>query len=215
MKERLTLEERYKFLRKINKSYQKAGKKEKGRILNIGSKITGLHRKRLIFLLNKKRWSIKKKIRKGRIISSVYKHDKRLLRLLINLWRLSFFSCGKLLKSQIQILISFYEMEYGEIEREIKLKLLSISSSTIDRLLKEEKKKQDLRNLKERLYLKNKDKFLENLIPIKTHIEWDFSSYTSGNLQIDLVSHDGGNPKGDFIQTLTMVDYKTGFALLF
>jgi len=105
-------------------------------------------------------------------------------------------------------------MEYGEIEREIKLKLLSISSSTIDRLLKQEKKKQDLRNLKEKAYFKNKDKFLENLIPIKTHIEWDFSSYTPGNLQIDLVSHDGGNPKGDFIQTLTMVDYKTGFIVL-
>ena len=100
-------------------------------------------------------------------------------------------------------------------EREIKLKLLSISPATIDRLLKQERKKQDLRNLKERSYLKNKDKFLGNLIPIKTHLEWDFSSYTPGNLQIDLVSHDGGNPKGDFIQTLTMVDYKTGFALLF
>jgi hypothetical protein len=45
MKEKLTLEERYKFLRKIKKSYQKAGKKEKGRILNMVKKITGLHRK--------------------------------------------------------------------------------------------------------------------------------------------------------------------------
>ena len=85
---------------------------------------------------------------------------------------------------------------------------MTISSSTIDRLLKQEKKKQDLRNFKERSYLKNKDKFLENLIPIKTHIEWDFSSYAPGNLQIDLVSHDGGISKGDFIQTLTIVDYE-------
>ena len=38
MKEKLTLEERYKFLRKIKKSYQKAGKKEKGRILNMVKK---------------------------------------------------------------------------------------------------------------------------------------------------------------------------------
>jgi len=214
MREKLTLEERYKFLRKINKSYQKVGKKEKGRILNMVSKITGLHRKRLIFLLNKKVLSLKNIVRKGRSISSTYKYDKKVLIYLVKFWKLSFFSCGKLLKPQIKILVDFYEKEYGEIEEETKLKLLTVSSSTIDRLLKEEKKKQDLRNLKERTYLKNKDKFLENLIPIKTHLEWDFTSYTQGNLQIDLVSHDGGNPKGDFIQTLTMVDYKTGFIVL-
>jgi hypothetical protein len=214
MKEKLTLEERYKFLRKIKKSYQKAGKKEKGRILNMVKKITGLHRKRLIFLLNKKTVSLKKIVRKGRSIFSPYKYDKKLLTYLVKFWNLSFFSCGKLLKPQIKILVDFYEKEYGEIDKETKLKLLTISSSTIDRLLKQEKKKQDLKNFKERSYLKNKDKFLENLIPIKTHIEWDFSSYAPGNLQIDLVSHDGGISKGDFIQTLTIVDYKTGFIVL-
>jgi Integrase core domain. len=214
MKEKLTLEERYKFLRKIKKSYQKAGKKEKGRILNMVKKITGLHRKRLVFLLNKKTVSLKKIVRKGRSIFSPYKYDKKLLTYLVKLWKLSFFSCGKLLKPQIKILVDFYEKEYGEIDKETKLKLLTISSSTIDRLLKQEKKKQDLKNFKERTYFKNKDKFLENLIPIKTHIEWDFSSYASGHLQIDLVSHDGGISKGDFIQTLTIVDYKTGFIVL-
>lgn len=214
MKEKLTLEERYKFLRKIKKSYQKAGKKEKGRILNMVKKITGLHRKRLVFLLNKKTVSLKKIVRKGRSIFSPYKYDKKLLTYLVKFWKLSFFSCGKLLKPQIKILVDFYEKEYGEINKETKLKLLTISSSTIDRLLKQEKKKQDLKNFKERTYFKNKDKFLENLIPIKTHIEWDFSSYAPGNLQIDLVSHDGGISKGDFIQTLTIVDYKTGFIVL-
>jgi len=83
MKEKLTLEERYKFLRKIKKSYQKAGKKEKGRILNMVKKITGLHRKRLVFLLNKKTVSLKKIVRKGRSIFSPYKYDKKLLTYLV------------------------------------------------------------------------------------------------------------------------------------
>ncbi|MFN4197289.1 MAG: transposase family protein, partial [Caldimicrobium sp.] len=105
--------------------------------------------------------------------------------------------------------------EYGKIEDEVKFKLLAISPATIDRLLKQEKRKQDFKNLKRRGYLKdNKDKLLQNLIPIKTHIEWNFGTDTSGKLQIDLVSHDGGETRGDFIQTLNIVDYKTGWNVI-
>jgi hypothetical protein len=210
----LTHKERYKFLRRIHCAYQKANKKRKGEILDFCLNATSLSRKHLIVLLGKKRINLSVKKRKSYQIVSKYKSDERLKSILINFWRLSFFSCGKLLKPQIKILVDFYEKEYGEINKETKLKLLTISSSTIDRLLQQEKKKQDLKNFKERTYFKNKDKFLENLIPIKTHIEWDFSSYALGNLQIDLVSHDGGISKGDFIQTLTIVDYKTGFIVL-
>ena len=81
-------------------------------------------------------------------------------------------------------------------------------------MLKQEKKRQDYRRLKGRSYLKKKDRFLQNLIPIKTHGEWDFAIDQPGKLQIDLVSHDGGNLRGDFIQTLDMVDYKTGWDVM-
>lgn len=55
---------------------------------------------------------------------------------------------------------------------------------------------------------------MENLIPIKTHNEWNFEVDQSGKLQIDLVSHNGGSLTSDFIQTLDMVDYKTGWNVM-
>ena len=214
MRDRLTLKERYKFLKKIHHGYQKAAKTKKGEILNIACQATGLHRKRLIFLLNKKRLSFGNLNRKGVLITSPYKQDEKLLKILINLWQLSDFSCGKLLKPQIETLLPFYEKEYNKVEEKTKLKLLTISSATIDRLLKQEKRKQDLKNLKGRAYKIKKDKQLETLIPIKTHTEWNFAIDQPGKLQIDLVSHDGGSLKGDFIQTLNMVDYKTGWDVM-
>jgi hypothetical protein len=152
--------------------------------------------------------------RKNRQIVSRYQSDEKLKLILINLWQLSDFSCGKLLKPQIETLLPFYEKEYGKIEERVKLKLLTISAATIDRLLKRERRKQDLKNLKGRSYSKNNNRLFKNLIPIKTHGEWSFEVDQPGKLQIDLVSHDGGNLKGDFIQTLDMVDYKTGWDVM-
>jgi len=215
MREKLTLKERYKFIKKIGRSYHKARKKEKGKILNIACQVAGLHRKRLIFLLNKKRLFLSKFSSKGRAIISLYKQDGKLLKILINFWHLADFSCGRLLKTQIKTLLPFYEREYGGIEEDTKLKLLSVSPATIDRLLKDEKKKEDYRRLTGRRYQKrNKDKLIENLIPIKTHLEWDFQIEKPGKLQVDLVSHDGGNLRGDFIQSLNMVDFKTGWEIV-
>lgn len=214
METKLTFVERYKFLKKIHKDYQRSTKKRKGEILDIACQTTGLHRKRLIKIFSQKIIVISCQKRKGIAILSKYKNNKKLNDYLINLWKLSDFSCGKLLKTQIEALLPFYEKECGKIKEEIKIKLLTISPATIDRLLREEKKKQDYRDLKGRLYLKKKDKFLQNLIPIKTHIEWDFTVDKPGKLQIDLVSHDGGVTRGDFIQTLNMVDYKTGWNVI-
>lgn len=209
-----THKERYKFLRRIHRSYQKANKKRKGEILDFCLHATGLARKHLIVVLGKKGVGLSTMKRKGYQIISRYKSDERLKSILIDLWRISDFSCGKLLKPQIKTLLPFYEKEYGEIEEEIKLKLLIISPATVDRLLKQEKRKQDYRRLKERSYSRQKDRFLQNLIPIKTHGEWNFAVDQPGKVQIDLVSHDGGDLRGDFIQTLNMVDYKTGWDVM-
>ncbi|WP_083816150.1 integrase catalytic domain-containing protein [Thermodesulfobium narugense] len=50
---------------------------------------------------------------------------------------------------------------------------------------------------------------LKSQIPIRTFSEWDES--IPGYLEIDLVGHEGGDLRGEFIQTLTAVDICTGW----
>ena len=45
--EQMTIEERYKYLRKMQKRYRKAKRAEKGRLLDEMMAVTGLHRKSL------------------------------------------------------------------------------------------------------------------------------------------------------------------------
>jgi len=209
---KLSLEGRYQIIKRYGLIYQKrkTSKKEKSRILNTVVEFCGLNRWYTCHLLNEK-YLRRKKITK-RNKAKIY--GEEVLNHLVKLWQLSDFSCGKLLKPQIKTLLPFYEEEYDEIEEKVKLKLLTISAATIDRLLKQEKRKQDFKSLMARAYSKKKDKLFKNLIPIKTHGEWSFAVDQPGKLQIDLVSHDGGNLKGDFIQTLDMVDYKTGWDVM-
>ena len=51
-KEKMTIDERYKYLRQMQKKYKKAGRKERGRLLDEMEAVTSLHRKSLIRLMN-------------------------------------------------------------------------------------------------------------------------------------------------------------------
>jgi hypothetical protein len=50
---------------------------------------------------------------------------------------------------------------------------------------------------------------LKSQIPIRTFSEWN--DRRPGFVEIDLVGHDGGDPKGEFIQTLDVTDVCTGW----
>ena len=87
--------------------------------------------------------------------------------------------------------------------KDISDKLREISPASIDRLLKPVRKKYEL---KPRAKTKP-GTLLKKDIPIRTGTEWDEDEV--GFLEIDLVSHDGGNTRGDFSQTLNCVDIKS------
>jgi len=122
------------------------------------------------------------------------------------IWAILDFPAGKRLAPFIPEIITVLE-NHGEREflPEIRAKLLTISSATIDRLLVSERK---------RLKLKGRTgtkpgSLLKNSIPIKTFADWNDTR--SGFIEIDLVAHDGGNSRGDFAQSLNAVDVATGW----
>lgn len=94
------------------------------------------------------------------------------------------------------------ELDLGD---ETARQLCAMSPATIDRRLASDRKK---------LQVKGRSgtkpgSLLKSQIPIRTWADWDDAR--PGFVEIDLVGHEGGNPRGDFCQTLTVTDIATGW----
>ena len=80
-----------------------------------------------------------------------------------------------------------------------------MSAATIDRRLAGERAKYQLKG---RCTTKP-GSLLKSQIPVRTWADWNDAR--PGFVEIDLVSHDGGNPAGQFAFTLTVTDIATGW----
>lgn len=101
-------------------------------------------------------------------------------------------------------------VRHGELKctPETKEKLARISAATIDRLLRPERKKYQLKG---RSHTKP-GTLLKHQIPIRTFSEWDDGR--PGFLEIDLVGHDGGTTDSLHAFTLDAIDVATGWVSL-
>jgi len=200
------------------KRYAKATKKEKTIILNQFTAITGYNRcyasqilsikkekvlgyittggKRIKFVAGKKK---KKKRKKARI----YTYDVFLA--LRRIWTIFDFICSRRLAPFMAEAVKKLE-KHKEIDLspEVREKLLKISASTIDRLLKSEKDRYRLGKGRKGT---KPGTLLKKSIPIRTFADWDDAS--PGFVEIDLVGHDGGIASGDFAQSLNFTDITT------
>ena len=96
---------------------------------------------------------------------------------------------------------------FGELDLDddVAARLGSMSAATIDRRLAAERA---------RLVLRGRSgtkpgSLLKSQIPIRTWAEWNEKQ--PGFVEIDCVGHEGGDPRGDFCQTLTVTDIFTGW----
>lgn len=92
-----------------------------------------------------------------------------------------------------------------DISDETAVLLCAMSAATIDRRLGPDRRK---------LALKGRSgtkpgTLLKSQIPIRTWAQWD--EQRPGFVEIDCVGHEGGDPSGDFCQTLTVTDIHTGW----
>ena len=130
-------------------------------------------------------------------------YDKDVVEALITLWNTANRICSKRLIPFLPSLITSMERSgHLELSKEVKNKLLSISSATADRLLKHERRKT----------IKGKSttrpgSLLKKHIPVRTFADWN--NVKPGFLEGDLVAHCGATTKGQYLNTLTMTDIAT------
>jgi hypothetical protein len=117
--------------------------------------------------------------------------------------------CGKRLVPALRALLPVYE-RWGEIrvDPEVRGKLLRLGAATADRLLREERAK--LRVGRSRTHTRPAASALLRQIPLRTFDEWDRG--VLGQVQADLVGHDGGQNQGDFAFTLTVTELCVGWS---
>jgi hypothetical protein len=191
--------------------YQRASKKEKGKILAEFIELTGYHR---VYARSLLRMAERKIFReqpggaepKSATMKSRKVYDQQVLVVLRQIWMILDYICGKRLVAIMPEVLGRLEY-FGElkVELEVRAKLLRISAATIDRLLRAERRKHELRG-------RGRTKpgtLLKKQIPLRTFSEWN--EQQPGFVEIDLVGHDGGLLQGEFLYTLDMTDVYSGW----
>ena len=192
--------------------YQKARKKDKGVILNEFTKLTGYGRRYASHVLRchgrkvriNETCVIQYDVRKTATRKKPKVYDSAVEEALKKVWYIMDCICGKrlapVLREVVMRLERFHEIKLSEALRQ---KLFKISPASIDRLLAKERKRHQIKgrgNTKPGTLLKNQ-------IPIRTFS--DCNEQKPGFVEIDLVGHDGGDGRGDFVQTLDVTDVCT------
>ena len=190
--------ERQAYLKAIRLRYRRAGKKAKAAILDEFCEVCDYNRKYAIRLLNQA-GKARKRRSPGR--KPIYP-SPGLLKVLKRIWFACDQMCSKKLKVAIPLWLPFYETRYGALDPDIQDKLLTISASTIDRVLKPVRLKVGRKGLGGT----KPGSLLKNQIPIQTHT-WDISQ--PGFMEADTVAHCGNSLSGDFVWSLTMTDIQT------
>lgn len=133
-------------------------------------------------------------------------YDEAVKGYLVSFWEVLDHPCGKRLKRCLEPMVA-KARQFGEmrVPRKVEAKLERISAPTIDRLLRSERKKHELK-------CRSKTKpgtLLKKHIAIRTGVEWDEDAV--GFEELDLVGHDGGHASGDYCFTLNVTDIKSGW----
>lgn len=193
----MDLKTKQEIIRSLAKQYKTGAKKQKGVLVSQLVELTGYNRCYARLVLSHPPGQGKQTRRK----TSSY---QMVLLPLKKLWKTSNYCCGQLLVAAISQLLPVLKKTGDLVVTEEQEKLLfQISSATIDRLLKHERKKL---GVKGRSGTKP-GTLLKHQIPVKIYTPWD--EQLPGFLEIDCVAHCGETLRGEYINTLDCIDLAT------
>jgi hypothetical protein len=197
----MAIDARNELMRAASVRYRKAVKKEKGQILDEVCANSGLTRKHAIRLL---RNPPKPRSKGSRSRAKIYGELE--LAALQRLWPVSGYLSARRLVAALANLIDACA-RHGEWvpDEKIKNKLLSMSASTCDRLLKPLRRTNPERGLS----LTRRGEHLKAQVAVRIGTDWDDA--IPGFVEADLVAHCGPTSEGTFLNTLNLTDIATGW----
>lgn len=198
----LSLSQRKAVTQATARRYRAASKQEKTKILDELCATTGWHRNHARKALSQA--GKPRLVRPRRPRPPVY--DAAVIAALRFCWAVMGAPSGKRMAPFLPELVARLRA-LGElvIDEVTAAKLCRISAATIDRRLGEDRAKLMPRG---RSHTKP-GSLLKDAIPVRTWADWDDA--VPGFVEIDLVGHDGGNPRGEHAFTLTVTDIATGW----
>jgi hypothetical protein len=200
--DKMTIDERRKYLHKIWGRYRNETKTEKSRLLTEAEAVTGMHRKSIMRILNGRLSRKKREKQRGRHYSC------ELEDVLLIIARSLDYPCAERLKPNLPWMAE-HLASYGELklDGELREQLAKVSISTIKRMLKQRGKAEA--KLAFRKSPSQRQKKLSRLIPIH-RIDWQIDE--PGHFEVDLVHHCGPTTGGMYVCSLQMVDVATGWS---
>lgn len=201
LKETMTIDERYKYLRVMQKRYRKANKADRSALLDEMETATGLHRKSLLRLLHGNLTRKKRKKQRGRTYGPQVDDALRVI-----LKSFDYICAERLQPNLVWMAEHLAHHDELQLDREVLSQLETISVSTVRRI--GERIRQDERRLPQPRRPKRRNRVTE-MIPTQ-RIAWD--EQEPGHFEVDTVHHCGLDATGDFIHTLQLIDVATGWS---
>lgn len=198
--DKMTIDERYKYLRCMKRRYRKAKRKEHSRLLDEMQAVTGLHRKSLIRLIHSPLQRTPRRRQRGRTYGPQVQHAIAIIAESLD------YPCPERLTPHL-LPMAQHLADHGELTLlpELQEKLSTISISTTRRILARLPK--DPRRLPRKR--PHPSRSITQGIPMK-RISW--KERQPGHFETDLVHHSGPSPSGQYTHTLQMVDVATGWS---
>jgi hypothetical protein len=200
MGQTMSLLSKRELLAALREPYNSATYAEKKRLLDGFQAATGCSRKHAIKLMRKSVTAAGK----DRAPRST-KYDQTVKDALSTVWQAAGCICAKRLIPFLPEFVPALERcHHIKLKRATRKNLLQLSAATADRMLKSERQR-----LGRSVSMTRRGNLLRRQIAVRTGAPWD--DVVPGFLEGDLVAHNGGNPYGQFIHTLTLTDIASGW----
>ncbi|SLM42189.1 transposase [Nitrospira sp. ND1] len=201
MKRQLSVTSRQELMDSLRARYRSGSRVEKCRILDEFVAVTGYHRKHSIRLL-----TLGRVARPAVARARPRRYGNAVAEALVVLWEASDRVCGKRLKALIPTLLGALERHgHLQLDRDVRVKVLSASAATIDRLLVLPRSGSAPR----RRHRSGPTTAIRRRVPLRTFADW--GDPIPGFVEADLVAHSGERASGSFAQTLTLTDVASGW----
>jgi hypothetical protein len=201
--ERMTIDERRKYLHKMRIRYWQAqSRKERSKLLNEMEAVTELHRKALIRLINGELARKPRRKQRGKTYGAEVKAAVQVIAESLD------YACAERLQPNL-VWMAKHLIQHGELYAtpEVLQKLEHISVSTLWRLLpRAGPERPRLAQRKQRPGAPNQFRVA---VPVR-RIDWDEPQ--PGHCEADLVHHCGPSPDGQYVHSLQLVDVTTGWS---